>query len=216
MAVTCGGAASQTQTITIANSGTAALVISNAASVNKTFTVVSVPASIAPNSTGDIVVQVPAPVVGTTLAGNYSDKIQFTTNELGTPTHTVPVSVTVNGANIYLVDANDAVESQVSFTSCGQTLSYAFENTGNQGATVLEQYPSNNDDRFQLQSYANGPTVQAKTVGPMDVVSSHNFSSFPTACSGSHSGTIITKGSICIAPTTVVYAFNYPNNCYCC
>jgi len=217
MTVTCGGAASGQQNIAIANNGTAQLVISAAVSNLKSFSVVSVPASIAPGTSGNIVVEVAAPVLGTTLAGVTNDTLQITTNELaGTNTHSVPVTVTVNGANLYLVDSNNTIESEVLFTTCGETLSYGFENTGNQPAVLLVQYPSNNDDRFQLQNYANGPTIQAKTVGPKDVVSSHNFSTFAKQCSGSDSGNIITKGSICIAPTSMVYAFSYANNCYCC
>jgi hypothetical protein len=134
---TCGATGNQ-QTLTITNSGSSPLTFSGVNSTTGYAQIVSSSAgvSIAPGDTGTIVIQARPPVIGTDAAGTYGDTITFTTNELGNPTHSVPVTVTIHGVNL------SASPNPVDFSSCFNQ-SYTVTNTGDQDAfiTAEEPYP---------------------------------------------------------------------------
>jgi hypothetical protein len=135
-AVTCGGGVSKSQGVTITNNGTAPLTFSNVITTGR-VKVVSVPASIAPGASGSIVLQANAATIGTDKGGTtYADTLSFTTNELGTPKRTVPLSVKVSGANLGFVDANGKAITSMTITACSTAYPYGVHNSGDLAATV--------------------------------------------------------------------------------
>lgn len=211
MAVTCGGAASGVQNVTITNTGTSALTFSNVKSVKGSFTVVSVPASIAPGTSGNIVVQVAAPVIGTTLAGTTADTLSFTTNEVGSPTHTVSVSVTVNGANLAWNGA-----SSFTFNTCPTTSPYTIENTGNLDATKVIAPANTLSVGFDFTTQ-QGVLVAAGTSISGSV---RPISQSSPSCSGTQSFIFTQQGPVCTSPLQAQVTWNIPavdcNKGFCC
>jgi hypothetical protein len=142
--VQCGGPASSPKPVTITNNGTAPLTLSNVASMNHHFAIVSAPATIAPGQSGDIMIRVPAPVQQPSgsydaSGGDFNDFLVFTTDELGNPTHSVPVNVTVTGANLEFVDgAGAALAMPVAVSGCKLDTPATFnvKNTGNSPVVV--------------------------------------------------------------------------------
>ncbi len=155
LAATCGNGATSQATLLVQNTGNAPLTLVGVKSVNGTFTVTSAPASIPAQSQGSIVVQ--AAAIGTGIAGGSSraDSLAFTTNEVGNPTRTVPVSVAVSGANLSFVGGN-----QVAVTSCALT-PYTVTNTGNMPANVTGDppYPSDASNNFYFGNLAFSQSV---------------------------------------------------------
>jgi hypothetical protein len=136
LSVTCGGGASNQPSLLITNNTAYPLTVA-ASSQNGLFGFVgSSNFTIQPNSSGNVTIQAPAAVVGTTVAGTYSDTLYFQTNEFGSPTHSVPVTLTVNGANF------SATPSSFTFSTCGSPQVFTIENTGNATATITQ--PTNN------------------------------------------------------------------------
>jgi hypothetical protein len=153
---TCGSGAGAQVSLTVSNTTTTGntLDLSNVKSVNGDFTVVSFPATIAAGSKGAIVIEV-NPVIGTTAAGSYTDTLEFTTNELGNPTHSVTVDVTVNGAN-FIFSAGGTQD----ITTCGVTTpSYTIENTGNMAATITQPATEADIIRFDGIGPQGGPSA---------------------------------------------------------
>jgi hypothetical protein len=127
---TCNGGASTQVTLTLQNTGNAPLTLSGVASNAGHFTIVSVTTPIAAKSSGTIVIQ------GTAAAGSAGgaaqpDKLVFQTNEVGAPQYSVPVTNTVNGANLSFAGG-----TLLSITSCS-TVPITIQNTGNLDAYVV-------------------------------------------------------------------------------
>lgn len=128
---TCAGTKTPLQAFTIVNNGSTPLQLSNVGSKLGHVQVLSYPiAPIPPGGNGQITFQAKDPVIGTDLANTYSDGVSFTTNEVGNPTHTVPVTVIIHGANLAFTTA-DPFSLQ-----CYQD-TYGVRNTGDMDATVL-------------------------------------------------------------------------------
>jgi hypothetical protein len=242
--VTCTLGASATQAITLSNTGNAALSVTAVATTSGRVTVVSAPTTIAAGSTGQIVLQAKAAVVGTDAAGTYADSLSFTTNEFGSPTHTVPLSVVVHGANLAFSPSSTVALTGV----CHQTLSnYSVTNTGDMAAVVTG--PTNDDatanpanfdtakfcggdpvsctqsfnEVQQESTFQTGATVAAMssvgdTIGVYDL-GCFDFSTTgpPTCepCTGTDLFTYSETGDVCIPLPTLTYEFDYGNNTNC-
>jgi hypothetical protein len=146
---TCGGGAGTTGSLTVTNNGQSPLTVSNVASANGHFTFTT-PGSIAPGSKGAIGITASAIAVGSGPTGGstLSDTLSFTTNEVGSPTHQVDVTVAVSGANLKFSTGNTAT-----LTTCGST-NYSVTNTGNLDGYITAggTYPIDADS-------ANDPTM---------------------------------------------------------
>lgn len=130
--VVCGQGASALQSVAITNNGNTPLTLSNVASQNGRLTISSVPQPIAPGQTGYISFVANAATIGTDPGGSvYSDAIVFTTNELGAPMHSVPVQISIDGANLEFLDGNSVATNTIEITSCGGAVTYQILNTGN-------------------------------------------------------------------------------------
>jgi hypothetical protein len=136
---TCGGASAGTQQLTITNNGSTPLQLSSIGSAAGHVQIVSAPSGlIQPGASDFIVFQAMDAVIGTDAAGSYGDGVSFTTNEVGNPTHTVPVTVVIHGANLSFS------ENPISFTSpntCSGSQGYSVNNTGDLDALVTAQPP---------------------------------------------------------------------------
>lgn len=146
VAATCGGGGLTSTNIVLNNTGTSPLTVYGAKSQNGFFAVLSTPPSIAPGSSGNILIQAVYPPAGTPASSN-PDNVVFQTNELGQPTHLAPVQVGILGANLSYATGGTAT-----VTSCGYT-TYTIQNTGNMDANVvptsLTEYPGNAPYGFQ-------------------------------------------------------------------
>jgi hypothetical protein len=182
--VQCGGAASGQQRVTVTNNGTAPLTLSGVASMNHHFTIVSSQSPIDPGKSGDIVIQVPAPVLQSSgsydvSGGTFNDFLVFTTNELGNPTHSVPVNVTVTGANLEFVDGAGApLAMPIVLTGCKLDTPATFnvKNTGNSPVVVQGSggYPYVVGEAYFGGAFGNGQLVNGgataanqDSVGPL-------------------------------------------------
>ena len=184
-AVTCGGGAAASQNVTISNTtGTAALTFSNVKSTKGLFTIVSVPASIAAGTSGSIVIAAKAAVIGSMLGGQaYADTLTFSTNELGTPSYTVNVSVAVSGANLAFVNGAGAPFSGIfDFTTCSPDVPFGVTNTGNLPATVTCPTQSGSASRMEDGTFVNGVVVAAAGGTQSDTM--HGFSNTISSCTG--------------------------------
>jgi hypothetical protein len=153
LAVTCGGAASGTTSLLVTN-GTAFPLTLTASSQNGDFDVLTPTVSIPANSRGNITIQAPAVATGSKAQGTYADNLLFTTNEYGSPTHAVPVNVTLTGANLSF-----AGPASFTFDSCPASSAYTIENTGN--VTVDLVAPANT-----LEVGFDFATQEGVTLGP--------------------------------------------------
>ena len=232
--VTCGMVgASATQNVSVTNSGTAPLAISNVASSSARFKVVSAPATIAAGAASTIQVEAVAPVVGTDAAGTYTASLTFNTDELGTPTYTVPLSVTIHGANLAFTPGSTIDFSTV--CSNNNFVTYGVKNTGNEDATVTGPTNPQNSSSQEYQTsrfcgldpandclgeeprtngtfeQPGGAVVQAgATVN--DAINEYDefFSSVADApCTGTDEFTYTATGDICVPLPTLVYNFDY-------
>jgi hypothetical protein len=96
----CQKPASAAQSVTVTNGGTSPLLLSNV-TASAGFTVTGyTTAAIAPGTPGTISVQANTPSSGDKGGDVKSGSVSFTTNEYKSPTHTVPLSATVYGANL--------------------------------------------------------------------------------------------------------------------
>jgi hypothetical protein len=142
---TCNGTTTQAS-LQISNTGAAPLTISNAASKNGTFTIVSSPASpIGVGSNDSIVIQPVAIGQGTAGGSSINDTLTFQTNEPGNPTRSASVGTTVMGANLVFTGLSSGA-ALITTPACG-TIDYAVKNTGNMDAVVVAtgSYPSIQD-----------------------------------------------------------------------
>jgi hypothetical protein len=139
----CGNGATTQATVVVTNNGTAPMALSGVSSKNGTFTIVSSPPTIAANGgTGTIKIQAATINQGTPGGSTLDDTLMFTTNEVGDPTHSVPVTVAVSGANLSFVGGNLLTMGP----GCG-SVNYSVQNTGNMQAFVTGtgNYPSPSD-----------------------------------------------------------------------
>jgi len=161
---TCGGGAGTTGSLTITNSGDSPLTISNVASQSGYFTFTT-PGSIPAGSKGAIAITAAAIPVGSGPTGGstLNDTLSFTTNEVGSPTHSVPVSVAVSGANLAFSTGNTAT-----MLNCGST-NYSVTNTGNLDGYIIAggTYPTDPDSASLANVFDfKAATFEASTLIP--------------------------------------------------
>jgi hypothetical protein len=165
VASTCGGGAGTSGGVVVTNNGDSPLTISGVTSAKGYFTFTT-PASIAGGGgTGTIGVTAAAIAVGAGPLGGstLNDTLSFTTNEIGSPTHTVPVTVAVSGANLAFSTGNTAT------TGCND-VTYSVTNTGNMPGyvTATGTYPEDNDSAGDgADVFAFEGTFSAATLIPV-------------------------------------------------
>ena len=176
---TCGGGAATTATLSIQNTGNAPLTVSGVGSLHGDFTVQSVPGTIASGQAGSIVLQ------GATPAGSlggqpYGDTLSFTTNEPGTPTHTVPVTDTVHGANLSFSVAS------ISLTTCGD-YPYSVLNGGDRAASVTANspYPGSFGSWYADGAFWNGNMIVPVSIPAAGSVGDDIYSDLNSGCPAS-------------------------------
>jgi hypothetical protein len=217
---TCGGTGSQAS-LKISNTGQGPLQIQSAASTSGKFTIVSaLPMTIAPGSNANLVIAATAVGQGTAGGTVIDDTLSFTTNEVSTQTEprTVPVTVTLTGANLSFVGG-----STLDITGCGGG-SYTVQNTGNMDATVLGAagYPTDSPFTFGgTFSLTGTPLVTAGGGTQTDFVSANLCAPTTPPCSLSappqpfDSTTPSDAGSsaagICIPLPSLNVSLNLPN-----
>jgi hypothetical protein len=214
--VSCGGGASGTQTVTISNSGDASLVVSGIASKGGTFTASPSTLTIAPGSSGDITLQVPAPVKNANGAydvsgGTSTDALVYSTNEFGPHSYSIPVTVTVNGANLQFVDAAGnplALPLQNNLCpSSGSHVGYGVYNSGNVtvGIIVPAPYPQEPVQFTQSENFGGAfKTATAVMAGQkvFDTVNTHYSNLYTTI-----SNTCVATDSVAFTMTRVGNSF---------
>jgi hypothetical protein len=170
------------QTVTIANNGDAPLTLASAVAQIGYFNVVQyTTTSIAPGATGTIQLQVPAPIadsngVYNVFGGTFTDALLYKTNEIGAPTHSIPVTVEIRGANLSWVDGSgNPLPQPLALTQCNSSGStrYGILNTGN--TTVSVRGPQ--DDRYPYEqnvifggTFQSAQNVPGNSVPVMDTV----------------------------------------------
>jgi hypothetical protein len=151
LTVECGGAASNVATLTITNSTAYPLSVT-ASSKNGLFNFTTPTTfAIAANASGSVSIQAPAVASGGGTAGTSADTLLLKTNEFGSPTHSVPVSVQVNGANLSFETPT------VDLTTCLGTQPITIQNTGTEAATVTQ--PTDGSSAGLFFSGFGPPTV---------------------------------------------------------
>jgi hypothetical protein len=235
LSTTCGGEASGTVNVPITNGGDTSLALSGVSIASGHVTVVSFPATIAAGTTGDIVLEAVTPATGVIAAGTYADTLSFTTNERGAPTHTIPLSVVIHGANLAFTGVTGGNVLNFTPSACPQVgvypvISYGVTNTGDMAATV--QGPTNYDPtmftgetnttaRFVGLNAAGAPDGTffdgPVSIGPGVTVtdSIREYDQYDTTaqfapCTGTDSFTYeLAGGPICVGLPALVYNFNY-------
>ncbi len=231
----CGStSASPTQTVTITNNGDAPLTLSGVQSQSGYFNVVSyTTTSIAPGNSGTITLQVPAPTkdangVYNVAGGTHTDALLYTTNEVGSPTHSIPVTVVVVGANLsWVADANGTpLQLPIQLNNCisAQDVQYGVANSGNVTVYVSGPagYPDEPNERFggtfsSLQAVAAGTTV-LDTVGHV-AQNCTSSDSLTFTVAGSATATAFVPPTVCIPLPPLVIDATIPmtEGCpYCC
>jgi hypothetical protein len=154
--VTCGQGASAVLTVVVSNGGNTPLDLSNVTSQNGRLSVINVPQPIAPGLSGNITFVANAATVGTDLGGSVvSDTLLFTTNEVGSPTHSVPVQIQINGANLEYLDMSQNPITTVNMPfGCSSTF-YYIANTGNMTTYVQgnSPYPGDANIDFPCETF---------------------------------------------------------------
>ena len=199
LGVTCGAAASGPVSLTVTNNTAYTLTLA-ASSQNGSFSVLTPSVSIPASSTGVIQIQLPAVAIGAMAAGNYSDNLLFTTNEFGKPTHSVPVAITVTGANLSFSGA-----STFTFNSCPAQSPYTVQNTGNADATVTA--PANTLNVGFDSTTQQGVLVPA---GQTAVGSVRPISQASPSCVGTQSFTFAASGPVCQNSMQMQVNYNIP------
>jgi hypothetical protein len=130
--VQCGGGTAKPATLTITNNTAYPLSVT-ASSKNGLFDFTT-PATfaIAANASGSVTIQALAVASGGGTAGTFADALLFKTNEFGSPTHSVPVSVQIDGANLSFAAPT------VDLTTCRGLQTITIKNTGTESATVTQ------------------------------------------------------------------------------
>jgi hypothetical protein len=172
--------------LTITNN-TAYPLTAQGSSQNGLFTFTSASSITVPaNSSGSFSVQAPAVAIGGKASGTYADALLFKTNEFGTPTHSVPVQLTVSGANLsFTAGAN------LSFSACQTTQPYTIHNSGNMAATVTEPNPGN--PYFAALDPLNGANDVSLAAG----ASVSDTVEIESQCTGGGTYTFTTSGPVC-------------------
>jgi hypothetical protein len=199
LGVTCGGTASAPVSLTVTNN-TAYTLTLTASSQNGSFSVLTPSVSIPASSKGVIQIQLPAVAIGAMAAGSSTDNLLFTTNEFGAPTHSVPVDLTVTGANLSFSGA-----STFTFNSCPAQSTYTIQNTGNADATVTA--PANT-----LNVGFDFATQQgvAVTAGQTVTGSVRPISQASPSCVGTQNFTFAASGPVCQSTLQMQVDYNIP------
>jgi hypothetical protein len=203
--VTCGGGASNVATLTITNNTAYPLTAQGSSQYGlfgfTTPTSITIPA----NSSGYFTIQAPAVAIGAKAAGMYSDYLLFTTNEFGSPTHSVQVSVTVSGANL-------SATPTVNYTTCGVAQPITVSNTGNAAATVTQPV-SNGTVNWTGFGIPTAPqpsaTIQAGN-------SASTGAAFEHCGNSSQVSTFTTSGPVCQESLSVDLTWNVVCQGSCC
>jgi hypothetical protein len=208
---TCGVNNGSTATLTIANTGQTPLTLSNVNTNSPRLVLVSSVTNIPPGESGQIVVRARNPVGGTDFAAQpYNVGINFTTNEVGSPTHTILGTVTFHGANLVL-STNTINLSSAFYYQCSLGTEYDITNTGDQAGTVsvtTAAYPYG----FNGISFS-GAFSSAVTLQPGDVVYDGVDTRSNTCSEGDQVAfSAPTSGAnhVCVAPGTLTVNVNIP------
>jgi hypothetical protein len=205
----------------VQNTGTAALTIANVASKSGLFTATVAPASVAPGSSATITLSpgIPGGAQGGTTAG---DTLIFSTNEPGSPTYSVPVSVSYHGANLSWSSGTVTVGP-----ACGQVAA-TFTNTGDMAASVYVSgsYPTDGAFNFNGKFPSTAPGVSVGPGGSNGDLVSRNYGvascSNGVACVYSGSESYVTLGSagttagVCVPLPNLGLSMDYPSCEDCC
>jgi hypothetical protein len=229
VSVVCGQGASALQSLAITNNGNTPLTLSNISSQGGRLSISAVPQPIPPGQTGYITFTANAATIGTDPGGSvYSDAVVFTTNELGTPTHSVPVQISIDGANLELVDANNVPTNIVNISACFTSTTYGILNTGNVpvfvqgGSAGGYTYPCGNDVEAENNFYAqcfSGSSNSALQISQGATVFDYMTINSPggTVCSGTSQYTwfVFTDANcnpapVCIPPQPLVVNWSLP------
>lgn len=209
----CGVAVPATTDVTVMNTGTQDLVIASASASGGFTVTTATPITITPGASAALTVRPPASVIGTDVGGSTKTGVlSFVTNETGAPTRTVALEVTVDGANLALVDGAGAPLASVMFTatsSCPSTQEISIRNTGNSGATV--QLPSASGFGFAGFS-------PSSAVGPGETIISYVDVFTLSPCNGTATVMYQASGTVCTTlPLTLSASFAIAgqSSCFC-
>jgi len=206
LSVTCGGGASNQPSFTITNNTAYPLTVAARSQSGLFGFVGSSNITIPANSSGSITIQAPAAVVGTSVAGTYSDNLLFQTNEFGNPTHSVPVSLTVNGANFAVVPSSFNNVNQ-----CFSPQSFTINNTGNATATIT--VPANTAD-VTFAGFGVTAFIASATIPAMKSASSSV--EVINGCTGDENFTFSSSGPVCqgaALPLSVTWTISSCGTC---
>lgn len=209
----CGVAVPATTDVTVMNTGSQDLVIASATASDGFTVTTATPITVTPGSSTALTVRPPASVIGTDVGGTTKiGTLSFVTNETGAPTRTVSLNVTVDGANLAIVDGAGAPLPSVMFTatsSCPLSQEISIRNTGNQAATV--QFPSASGFGFAGFSPSSAVGPGETILQPMSVYTL-------SPCNGTATVMYEASGTVCTTlPLTLdaSFAIAGQSSCFC-
>jgi hypothetical protein len=132
----CAATQSQTELL-IRNGGSQALLIQTVNADSGYVVTGTLPLRIEPGAGASLLVAPPAPKASAQVGDTSTGKLSFTSNEPGTPTHTVALTSTLFGARLEFTDHDGTpLGSTLTLTylnesSCPDTVKYRVHNTGN-------------------------------------------------------------------------------------
>jgi hypothetical protein len=138
MNIACG-ATPQAKTLTVTNSGNAALMINDATVTGDAFMLILSPVVIAPGDSGTFTIEPPMAVIGTDLGGSV--KRATLRIESNAPVATVDLEANVIGANI-IVTPPSPLDFTGTSGACPDRKPFGVRNTGNQGILVIPEAES--------------------------------------------------------------------------
>jgi hypothetical protein len=220
-----------TASVSITNSGNAPLTISGVTS-STAFVVAQGPtASIAPGMTGTIALTTNVPA--NTPAGARMGTLSFKTNEFGSPTHTIPLAVTVSGANLSFTVAAASGTITYNGTCYVDSVTYGIANSGNQPATLSGPTQTSGDQRTyrflgqnpallgtpynqynqQLGTFmVTGGVAIAAGASATDVIADYDEdfnAAGSSVCSGTDVFAFTAAGNICVGLPALNYVWAY-------
>jgi hypothetical protein len=182
----------------IQNAGGAMLSVTSASGSPGYAVSTALPLSIASGAAAQLLVTPPAPQSSAKVGDTSSGTLSFTTNEPGTPTHTVTLSSELFGASVEFLDhSGTPISSGLTLTyldagDCPDTVKYRVHNTGNVAFTLFgPNFPVN------FGGSTAGPSGQS--IAPDDYLElTVSGSSSPNdVCAASGQLTFTTSGAFC-------------------
>lgn len=216
--VTCAQGASASLTVAVTNSGNTPLTFSKVTSQNGRLSPTNVPTSIGAGQTASIAFVANAAIIGTDVGGSVvQDTLLFTTNEVGNPTHSVPVNISINGANLEYLDSNQNPITTLDMPfGCGTT-HYYIANSGNLPVWVqgLNPYPFGANISFPCGAFDvfcyGGGSPQNAVIPPVYCVGAEVAPGSPVV----DEAAVTTSGTTCSGPDSFSYEatdqFGSPN-----